>query len=123
MEYKVCQRISSDQVCSDCLTDLKLLNDVRKWYHKGNISFATSSLCEALIFNHAYLLSYCPYDAEDFAKCQKLLEEIPELKLRLNSIQNLNRSGGYYVPEKVWIKIVTHWNQIVEMSPENQTFF
>jgi len=51
-----------------------------------------------------------PYDPDDFKRCWKLLEAVPEWKNELHKLKTLS---------KVWINLVDNWDKLTDMYEKN----
>jgi hypothetical protein len=51
-----------------------------------------------------------PYDPDDFKRCYKLLQVIPEWKIELHKLKQLS---------KEWSNLVDNWDKLTEMYEEN----
>lgn len=52
-----------------------------------------------------------PSDPDDFKRCYKLLQAVPQWKLRLNELKTLS---------PVWANLVDNWDKLTEMFEQNQ---
>ena len=52
-----------------------------------------------------------PYDPDDFSRCYKLLQAVPEWKIELHKLKLLS---------KEWDNLVENWDKLTEMFEENQ---
>jgi hypothetical protein len=57
----------------------------------------------------SYGISY-PYDPDDFKRCYKLLQAVPQWKERLSELKPLH---------PVWERLVDNWDKLTEMFEEN----
>ena len=55
-----------------------------------------------------------PHDADDFGRCQQLMETFPEWKPRIREV-----AAAY--PDKAWPRIVERWDELCAAAPEQQT--
>ena len=51
-----------------------------------------------------------PYDPDDFSRCYKLLEAVPEWKSKLHKLKPLSNQ---------WRKLVDNWDKLTEMYELN----
>jgi len=51
-----------------------------------------------------------PYDPDDFSRCYKLLQAVPQWKLRLEELKTIS---------PVWVKLVDNWDKLTEMYEKN----
>jgi len=51
-----------------------------------------------------------PYDPDDFKRCYKLLEAVPEWKSRVPELKNLSRQ---------WANLAANWDKLTAMYEEN----
>jgi hypothetical protein len=52
-----------------------------------------------------------PYDPDDFSRCYKLLEHVPEWKKELDKLKPLC---------KEWSNLVDNWDKLTEMYEQNK---
>lgn len=51
-----------------------------------------------------------PSDPDDFKRCYKLLQAVPQWKARLNELKTIS---------SVWVKLVDNWDKLTEMYEQN----
>lgn len=52
-----------------------------------------------------------PYDPDDFSRCYKLLQVVPEWKTQLQKVKHLSPA---------WSNLIDNWDRLTEMYEENQ---
>ncbi len=62
-----------------------------------------------LIGNENFSISY-PYDPDDFSRCYKLLEVVPEWKSELNKLKPLCQE---------WSNLIDNWDELTRMFEQN----
>lgn len=74
-----------------------------KWFISGNTGVSSEAIV-AQLMNIKLTQSRRgdhPHDGGDFGRCYKLLEAVPEFKLRINEMATRSNE---------WAALVTHWN-------------
>lgn len=80
------------------------------WFRYGELGASSLTMWRCLIGNEVGEISH-PYDPDDFSRCYKLLETVPEWKLELDKLKALS-------PE--WYLLVKNWDTLTEMFEKNQ---
>lgn len=116
MENHQCETCNLKKtLCESCLLDLNMLRKAREWYAKGEIGTSSSSLCLAALLKSNFVLNSEPYDINDFKRCQKLIEFVPEIKECLPEIRaiDLKDDKRYWRLPGKWTSVIDNWD-----SPE-----
>ena len=79
------------------------------WISNGHVGMSSKTMWNCLIGNKDFPLNH-PYDPDDFSRCYKLLEAVPEWKNELNKLKTLS---------KAWKNFVENWDKLTEMFEEN----
>ena len=79
------------------------------WIANGEHGMSSETMWNCFMKNKAFPINH-PYDPDDFSRCYKLLEAIPEWKTELHKLKQL--SGE-------WSSLVDNWDKLTEMFEEN----
>ncbi len=79
------------------------------WIANGHIGMSSKTMWLCLMGEKIERISH-PYDPDDFSRCWKLLEAVPEWKLELNKLKPLS---------KAWSNLVDNWTKLTEMYELN----
>lgn len=79
------------------------------WLGNGNVGLSSKTMFNCLIGHKDFEVNY-PHDPDDFSRCYKLLEAIPEWKSELYKLKSLS---------KIWSDLVDNWDKLTEMYKEN----
>lgn len=79
------------------------------WLANGEVGESSKTMWNCLIGNENYRISH-PYDPDDFSRCYKLLETVPEWKSELHKLKTLS---------KAWNNLVENWDKLTEMYELN----
>lgn len=80
------------------------------WISNGEVGNSSKTMWNCFMGNSNYPIKH-PYDPDDFKRCHKLLESIPEWKEELHRLKSLS---------KPWENLVNNWDQLTEMYLENE---
>lgn len=80
------------------------------WIKNGETGLSSITIWNCMMGNTNFSVHH-PYDPDDFKRCYKLLEVMPEWKNQLNKLERLSVS---------WGNLVKNWNKLTEMYELNQ---
>ncbi len=69
------------------------------WIANGSVGASSKTMWNCLIGNEDFSINH-PYDPDDFSRCWKLLEAVPEWKPELHKLKPLSRQ---------WSNLVDNW--------------
>ncbi len=86
----------------------KLYKKVLLWFSEGDTGSSSEAMALTLCGikldrNNCNWWSPWPHDADDFGRCYRLVQKIPELRLRLNEMESLG---------PIWKKIAQNWDEL-----------
>ena len=79
------------------------------WLANGSTGMSSKTMFNCLIGNENFSISF-PYDPDDFDRCYKLLEVVPEWKSELNKLKPLC---------KEWSNLIDNWDELTRMFEQN----
>lgn len=79
------------------------------WLANGDKGMSSTTMWNCFMEISNFQISH-PHDPDDFSRCYKLLETIPEWKKELHKLKSLSR---------VWNNLVENWDKLTEMYEEN----
>lgn len=79
------------------------------WINNGHVGMSSKTMWNCLIGNKGFSISH-PYDPDDFSRCYKLLQAVPEWKNELQKLKALS---------KPWSNLVDNWDKLTEMYEQN----
>ena len=82
------------------------------WIENGHIGMSSKTMWLCLM-NQNVKNAYHPYDPDDFSRCYKLLEAVPEWKEKHHLIKLKSLSTA-------WSNLVDNWDKLTEMFEENR---
>jgi len=80
------------------------------WIANGHIGNSSKTMWNCLIGNEDFPINH-PYDPDDFSRCYKLLEAVPEWKKELYELKSLSIQ---------WNNLIENWDKLVDMFEENR---
>ena len=80
------------------------------WIANGEKGNSSETMWNCLIDNQEKYRINHPYDGDDFGRCYKLLETVPEWKKELYKLKTLS---------KAWENLVNNWDKLTEMYKTN----
>jgi len=81
------------------------------WFSKGEVGLSSKVMCTFFLTGGiAGIFPHYPHDPDDFGRCYKLLEAIPEWKEELPDLATLSEP---------WSKLVENWDTLTEMYEQN----
>lgn len=80
------------------------------WLANGETGSSSKTMYNCLIGNKKFEIHH-PYDPDDFKRCYKLLNAVPEWKTKLHKLQCLS-------PQ--WNNLVNNWDKLTEMYEQNE---
>ena len=92
-------------------SDLRWPIDIRaEWWHSyGEKGLSSITIWNCLSGYKGFEINH-PYDPDDFRRCYKLLELIPEWKSELHKLKELSYA---------WNNLIDNWDKLTEMYEEN----
>jgi hypothetical protein len=69
------------------------------WIANGEVGMSSKTMWNCLMGNKNFGINH-PYDPDDFSRCWKLLETVPEWKTELHKLRSLS---------KAWSNLVDNW--------------
>lgn len=88
------------------------LNAVQKaywWLANGERGMSSETMWHCFMDEDGFEINF-PYDPDDFKRCYKLLETVPEWKNDLHKLRKLSAT---------WSNLVDNWDKLTEMYEEN----
>lgn len=79
------------------------------WIGNGQVGMSSKTMWNCLIGNKDFPINH-PYDPDDFSRCYKLLEAVPEWKNELHKLKPLSIA---------WNNLVENWDKLTEMYEQN----
>lgn len=79
------------------------------WLENGEHGMSSETMWNCLMGNSNFRVSY-PFDPDDFSRCYKLLQYVPEWKSELSKLKSLSPA---------WSNLVDNWDKLTEMYEEN----
>jgi len=79
------------------------------WIANGHVGASSKTMWNCLIGNNNFPIDH-PYDPDDFSRCYKLLQAVPEWKTEICKLKSLS---------KVWNSLIENWDKLTEMFEEN----
>ena len=79
------------------------------WIANGHVGMSSKTMWNCLIGNKDFPINH-PYDPDDFSRCYKLLQAVPEWKNELHKLKPLS---------KAWSNLVDNWDKLTEMYEQN----
>ncbi len=79
------------------------------WIASGEHGMSSETMWNCFMNNKDYPINH-PYDPDDFKRCYKLLEAVPEWKERLYQLKPLS---------KEWSNLIDNWDKLTEMFEQN----
>ena len=79
------------------------------WIANGEVGMSSKTMWNCFMGTKEYPINY-PYDPDDFKRCYKLLQAIPEWKAELHKLKLLSPK---------WSNLVDNWDTLTEMYERN----
>jgi len=79
------------------------------WIENGEVGASSETMWGCFMENKYFSINH-PHDPDDFKRCYKLLQAIPEWKTELYKLKQLSM---------VWSNLVDNWDKLTEMYEEN----
>lgn len=99
--HKDCKQTWTEPV-SDQSKDVK--EKAMWWIANGHVGMSSRTMWNCLIGNSDFPVNH-PYDPDDFSRCWKLLEAVPEWENELHKLKKLSRQ---------WSNLVDNWDKLSE---------
>lgn len=80
------------------------------WISNGQVGASSKTMWCCFKGQTNFSISH-PYDPDDFSRCYRLLESVPELKKELHRLKPLSQS---------WSNLVDNWDKLTEMFEQNE---
>lgn len=90
--------------------DLSINEKATWWLVNGETGASSKTMYNCLIGNKDYAINH-PYDPDDFKRCYKLLNTVPEWKNDMHKLRQLS---------PVWSSLVDNWDTLTEMYELNE---
>jgi hypothetical protein len=81
------------------------------WIGNGHVGMSSKTMWNCLIGNKDFDINH-PYDPDDFSRCYKLLETVPEWKTELHKLKPLSEA---------WSNLVDNWDKLTQMYEQNES--
>lgn len=79
------------------------------WMDNGETGSSSKTMWNCFMQRPTFPVNH-PYDPDDFSRCYKLLETVPEWKTQLDRLRHLS---------PVWSNLVDNWDKLTSMYEEN----
>lgn len=79
------------------------------WLANGFVGMSSKTMCNFFLGNKDFKINH-PHDPDDFSRCYKLLQAVPEWKRRISELQSLS-------PQ--WKNLSENWDKLTEMYEQN----
>lgn len=79
------------------------------WINNGETGMSSKTMWNCFMGNKQFPVNH-PYDPDDFKRCYKLLEAVPEWKNQMHRLKSLS-------PE--WSALVDNWDKLTDMFEKN----
>lgn len=83
----------------------EIFDKAMTWLNANNVGKSSMTIWNCMLGVKIFPI-HIPYDIDDFSRCYKLLEFIPEWKNKINNLSNLNL---------IWAKLAKNWDILTEM--------
>jgi len=80
------------------------------WIANGQVGSSSETMWNCLIGNEKFPVNH-PYDPDDFSRCYKLLQIVPEWKKELYKLKPLSSE---------WNNLIDNWDKLTEMYEQNK---
>ena len=80
------------------------------WIGNGRVGASSKTMWNCFMGTPNGFAINHPYDPDDFSRCYKLLEAVPEWKLELHKLKPLS---------KAWSNLVDNWDELTRMYERN----
>ena len=84
----------------------ELLDRAYQWVAIGETGLSSKTMWNRLMSVERGYPIHHPHDPDDFSRCYKLLEAIPEWKSQISKLKTLS---------PVWDRLVDNWNELTDM--------
>lgn len=88
---------------------LSVKEKAMSWINDGHVGNSSKTMWNCFMDNKKFPINH-PYDPDDFSRCYKLLEWVPEWKGELDKLKSLS---------PVWAKLVDNWVKLTYMYELN----
>ena len=79
------------------------------WIANGHVGMSSKTMWNFFMKNEKFPINH-PYDPDDFSRCYKLLEAVPEWKILVPGLTTLS---------KEWKALAENWDKLTEMYEQN----
>ncbi len=101
--------------------DFQLFRQVRTWLANGGSGISAKSLALTLLFRNRSFNHGIPSDSDDFERCLRLVQEVPELRKRLPEMIVLTEGQTHWYGSDInWEFFILNWEKLEKMSPEGR---
>ena len=80
-----------------------------QWKEHGETGASSNAMWHCLMEDSNFIICH-PWDPDDFGRCYKLLQAVPEWKNELHKLKSLSL---------VWSRLVDNWDVLTEMYEKN----
>lgn len=80
------------------------------WIANGHVGQSSKAMWNCLMGNKDFAINH-PYDPDDFSRCYKLLQAVPEWRGELHKLKSLSTA---------WNNLADNWDKLTEMYEENE---
>lgn len=80
------------------------------WISNGETGMSSKTMWNCLMGNKNFEINV-PWDPDDFSRCYKLLQAVPEWKSELHKLKSLS---------PVWERLIDNWDKLTWMYEENK---
>lgn len=99
--HKDCQKTWTEPVADQSKS---IQEKAMFWLANGHVGMSSKTMFNCLIGHKDFAINH-PYDPDDFSRCWKLLEAVPEWKNELHKLKPLS---------KQWSNLVDNWDKLTE---------
>lgn len=82
------------------------------WIANGHVGMSSKTMWNCLMNNTKPFPINHPHDPDDFSRCYKLLQAVPEWRKELHKLKPLS---------KAWSNLVDNWDKLTEMYELNES--
>jgi hypothetical protein len=104
--HKSCEKTWEEPVLSQ---EKSVKERAMFWISNGETGMSSKTMWNCFMNNEKFDINH-PYDPDDFSRCYKLLQQIPEWKQSLNRLKPLS-------PQ--WNNLVDNWATLTQMYEQN----
>jgi hypothetical protein len=101
--------------------DARYKDSAQRWWHGLDVGMSAATIFSVLVADDSlkvkagqFAREAVPHDADDFGRCVRLIQRMPEWKPRLQEVADK-------YPNTKWPKVLGWWDQLCSMPPAEQT--